>query len=688
MLVSLLLLFLLTLGGLGLTYLFARGESLLWRVCAGNVVGSVVFSLICFLTACAAGFSQMSVSLSYLLTLLPLAIFVRKDFRQKFSNDWHAASKKLEGADFSKLLRFGFYFFFLVLFWFFFQRAMMETGEGIFIGSSHNLGDLPFHLGAIFSFTDGQNFPPENPSFAFAKFTYPFMADIIVASCAEFGARVSDAMLVQNVLLAFSLLVILERFVFKLTDNRLAAKLAPFLLFFGGGIGFLWFFKDALHAPEGIYKYLWNLPMDYTIRQEKFHWGASEYSLRWGDALTTLFLTQRSLLLGMPLTLIALQKIWEIFRSQKSEVGSQKSEESKNSFSIFHFPFSIFLVGLLAGTLPLVHTHSLAVLFIVCAFLFFFSLEKWREWIAFGIGVSIVAVPELLWAMSGSATRFDVFVDWHYGWAKAENENIFFFWLRNLGLFIPLLALGIYFTIQEIATRRRGDAKEKFIKPNEQTNHSPLTTHHLLFYVPFLLCFIIPNIVRLAPWEWDNIKILIYWFVGSIPFVALVLARLWEEKGSSRLLAALCLVILTLTGALDVWRVFSRAINYRVFEADSVKIAEQIKQKTAPNAMFLNAPTYNTSVVLTGRRSLMRYTGHLSSYAIDFEPRETEVKRIYEGSALAPDLMKKYGIEYVVISPAERDYCEENNVELNEKYFQRFPVAAEIGQYRVYKVKN
>ncbi|MDQ6787446.1 MAG: hypothetical protein M3033_11625 [Acidobacteriota bacterium] len=703
--ISLLLLFLLTVGGLALTYVFARDESLLWRVCAGNVVGSVVFSLICFLTACAAGFSALTVSFSYSLTLLPLALFSRKNFRQKFFSDWQAAGKKLEGADFNKFLRFGFYFFFLVLFWFFFQRAMMETGEGIFIGSSHNLGDLPFHLGAIFSFTDGQNFPPENPSFAFAKFTYPFMADIVVASFAEFGARVSDAMLIQNVALAFSLLVILERYVFKLTDNRIAARLAPFLLFFCGGIGFLWFFKDALAAPEGFYKYLWNLPVDYTIRQDKFHWGAAQYIFRWGDSLTTLFLTQRSLLLGMPLTLIALQKVWEIFTTdtQRHEEKTNENHLDKQTFSVVRFPFSTFLVGLLAGTLPLVHTHSLAVLFIVCAFLFFFSLDKWRDWLAFGFGVSIIAIPELLWAMSGSATRFGVFVDWHYGWT-ADDENIFFFWLRNLGLFIPLLVLGIYFVFrdrnktaepqkpenaeQEIKLRTNaGKSELKAEELKNQTRQSTISNQHLLFYVPFLLCFIIPNLVRLAPWEWDNIKILIYWLVGSIPFVALVLARLWEERGVSRFIAAGCLIALTLTGALDVWRVCSRAINYRVFEADSIKLAEQIRQKTAPKAMFLNAPTYNTALVLTGRRSLMRYTGHLSSYAIDYEPRETELKRIYEGSALASDLLKKYGIEYVVVSPEERDYCQGNNVALNEDYFRQFPVAAEVGQYRVYKIK-
>ncbi|HXG83326.1 MAG TPA: hypothetical protein VNI84_04780, partial [Pyrinomonadaceae bacterium] len=168
---------------------------------------------------------------------------------------------------------------------------------------------------------------------------------------------------------------------------------------------------------------------------------------------------------------------------------------------------------------------------------------------------------------------------------------------------------------------------------------------------------------------------------------AYILARLWEEKGVFRIASAFSLVGLTLAGALDIWRVTSRAINYRVFEADSIKIAEQIKQKTAANAMFLNAPTYNTAVVLSGRRSLMRYTGHLFTYGIDYGLRENELKQIYEGSAEAESFLKKYNIEYVLIGPEERGYAQSNNVRLNEDYFRRFPVVAEVGQYRVYKVK-
>ncbi len=666
MFVSLILILILTVGGLSLTYLFAEDEPLMWRLCAGNVVGQTIFGLVCFLIACFFGLNSATILIALLITALPLILLTQKNIKKSFSADWRAAKLNLEGADFDKFLKFTYYAAFAILFYFFFERAMFETAKGIFTGASNNLGDLPFHLGAIFSFTDGDNFPPQNPSYADVKFTYPFIADLIAAGFTKIGAEVSRAMLAQNVTLAFSLLVVLERFTFKMTNNRLAGKIAPALLFFSGGLGFLWFFKDAAQNTKGIYEFLWNLSRDYTI---------SDF-FRWGNSLVTLFITQRSLLLGMPLTIIILQKIWEIFQNGElkkfeNEKEINDNKQDKNSFSVFHFPLSAFLIGLLAGTLPLVHLHSLFALFAVSAFLFFFSLNKWREWIVFGIGTTLIAVPELIWAMSGSATRAGEFFGWFFGWDKRE-LNFFWFWLKNTGIFVPVLLFGFYLIYSQ----------------NTQTkDQRPKAKSQLLFYIPFLALFIISNVTRLAPWEWDNIKVLIYWFIGSIPFAAFALAWLWEKNGFFKLIAAAGLVTLTLAGALDVWRVTSGAINYPVFDADAVKIAAQIKRITPPNALFLNAPTYNTAVVLTGRRSLMRYTGHLASYGIDFSERENDLRAIYAGDGAAEILLKKYGIQYILISPEEMYYFKDNGVPFNDAYFQKFPVAAEIGQYKVYQVQ-
>jgi hypothetical protein len=681
MFLSIILITLITLGSFGLTYLFADDEPFFWRICAGNVIGSTIFSLICFVFACFFGFTTLTISVAYLISLLPTLLFVNKKNRAKLQANWRAAKSKLEDADFNKILQFAYYAFFFILFYFFFERAVFQTPDGIFTGASQNFGDLPFHLGAIFSFTDGQNFPPENPSYAFAKFSYPFMADLITASFIKLGASLRDAMLAQNFTLAVSLLVVLERFAFKLTGNRLAGKIAPFLLFFSGGLGFLWFAKDYWQSAQGFFDFIWKLPNDYTI-SEKF---------RWGNSLVVLFITQRSLLLGMPLTIIVLQKLWDVFRSGKVENRkSEKVEDLQNDdsiadpkFSILHFPLSIFVVGLLAGTLPLVHVHSLAVLFVVGAFAFFFRSDKWREWIAFAVGVAIVAVPELIWAMSGSATRLTEFVAWNFGWDKREN-GFLWFWIKNTGAFIPILicALALVFTRLK---DKKAEAQTAIDSKNfDKISNAPFTVYHLYFYLPFLLCFVVSNVMKLAPWEWDNIKVLIYWFVGSIPFVAYVLARLWETGKILKAVAAIALFALTFSGALDVWRTMSKQTNFEVFSKDAVAVSEQIKQRIAPNALFVNAPTFNSAIVLTGRRSLMRYGGHLSSYGIDYGEREDEVKRIYAGDAAAGVLFKKYNVEYVLVGPEEAA----NVPIVNEEFFRQFPVVAEAGQYRVYQVKK
>ena len=182
-----------------------------------------------------------------------------------------------------------------------------------------------------------------------------------------------------------------------------------------------------------------------------------------------------------------------------------------------------------------------------------------------------------------------------------------------------------------------------------------------------LIGFFLPNVVRLAPWLWDNIKILIYWFIGSIPFVAYALARAWNRGTLLRAGAVVAFAILVLSGSLDVWRTLSGQVSSRVFDADAIEIAEQIKRRLPARTLILNAPTFNSPVVLTGRQSLMRYSGHLSSHGIDYLPRENDVRRIYEGGGVSEMLLKKYNIEYVLFSPEER-----NTLKANEEFFKKY----------------
>ena len=84
-----------------------------------------------------------------------------------------------------------------------------------------------------------------------------------------------------------------------------------------------------------------------------------------------------------------------------------------------------------------------------------------------------------------------------------------------------------------------------------------------------------------------------------------------------------------------------------------MKVADQIRQKTPQGAVVFQCTEFNSTVVLTGRQSLMRYPGHLGSYGIDYGPREADVKAMYQGGPNADALLQKYNIDYVVVSPEE-----------------------------------
>ena len=247
MLISILFVILWTFGGAAVTYVVFRDRPFIWRLAAGNIIGSAIAGTTLFVLTSAAGLSVATAVAALIAAVLPSLAFLRSDLRNGLARDWASAKGKMnDGAK-----RFGgaaFYGFWLILFCLFFSQAMWTTDAGIFTGGSQNLGDLPFHLGAIFSFTDGANFPPQNPSFAGAKFSYPFVPDLLTAMFMRLGADLKGAMFVQNVSWALSLLVLLEAFVARLAGSRLAGRLAAFLLFFSGGLGFVWFLITGIRA--------------------------------------------------------------------------------------------------------------------------------------------------------------------------------------------------------------------------------------------------------------------------------------------------------------------------------------------------------------------------------------------------------------------------------------------------------
>ncbi|HYP00736.1 MAG TPA: hypothetical protein VER76_11140 [Pyrinomonadaceae bacterium] len=677
-----------------LTYLYDRDAHFFARLAAGACTGLTALGLIGFIFASFLGLTPASLALSAAVVAAPLVLLLKRDWRARVRFDAGAAWRDVGGAitrpqaaTTGALVLFVFAAFVL---WHVYARAMFVRGDEIFTGVDNNLGDLPFHLSIITSFVYGENFPPVHTEYAGARLTYPFLVDFITAMFVRAGATLEGALFWEGYVLALALVVLLYRFALELTrGDRVAALITPALALLSGGLGWWLFMREWSGGNVGLFELLGRLPHDYTI--------TSGGAFRWGNAVTTLLVPQRGLLLGLPLALVVITPWWlatgeedegekgkgegekeegeiAVGRKGKSAKKSKRVSTAKAkaseppplpAFNLFPLPFTLspaaqrmLGAGIVAGLLPLAHAHSFVVLMLMggCLALLF---PRWRAWIVFFVAALVVASPQMWWATRESAARAGSFFGWQFGWDRGE-QNAVWFWFKNTGLFIPLLVAAIFW-------RGRGAGV--------------VSKRLLLFYLPFTLLFVISNAGKISPWIWDNIKVLYYWYIASVPLVALLLARLWRMHVATRAAAIVLLLVLTLSGALDVWRVVSEASEQREFDRAGVAFAEIIKSETAPRSLILHAPTYNHPVYLTGRRALMGYAGHLWSQGIDYTQREAELKRMYAGAADAEELMAKHGVEYAVVSPLERSAAP-----VNEQFFRRFTKVGETGGYSLYKV--
>lgn len=638
MLTSLALTLIAITSGTLLTYTYDEKAPLASRLCSGACIGFAALGLVGFIFASLVGLNGLALALTTLILAGPFLLldrYRRADLDADVKRASQAMSSAISHPDRWAIIYFLFYATVAICTWIIFSKAMVEKPEGISTGVLNNFGDLPFHLSVITRFAYGQNFPPEDPTYAGVRFTYPFITDFVSAMFVCAGASLRDSMFIENFIVGIALVGVLHRFGQQLLGNPTAAILVPVLIILNGGFGWLMVFQDASKADGGMLEVLTNIQHSYTIL------GDANEGWRWGNAVLTLLVPQRGFLLGIPLAVMVFGQWW---------LARQSSDEP--SFR------RMIAAGAIAGLLPLVHAHSFVVVVGMAGCLALINWRAWRDWATFFLVAFAIAGPQVLWSTHQSAVSTSSFIGIELGWDHG-NENILWFWLKNTGLFIPLLISALIWKGDDYLVSRK----------------------LLLFYLPFTLCFIVPNIVRMAPWIWDNVKVLFYWWIASVPIIALLLARLWESNIWNRMMAASLFVVLTLAGGLDVFALVVGKADYAEFDRDGVAFAEQIKEQTPPRTMILHAPIHNTPIFLTGRRSLLGYPGHIWTHGLTYADREAEIKRIYAGAPDAADLLAKYSVDYVALGPTES-----SALKVNEAFFSRYRKVIEVGGYGLYKI--
>jgi len=323
----------------------------------------------------------------------------------------------------------------------------------------------------------------------------------------------------------------------------------------------------------------------------------------WKNLFLALFVPQRGFLVALPAGLVLLWS-WRR-RLLRGQAG-----------------LAPWVEGVLWGTMPLVHLHT-----------FLFASLLAAAW-AVGAGRLRVALPALAWAAVPAAWsvyqvtdgfRAASLIGWKPGWTiGAQNPAVFL--LVNFGLFLPLALAALVVGVRE---RCREE---------------------LLVLGPALALFAALFLVRLAPWGWDNTKVMLWCYLAALPPIgSLVLAR----------------VALPWRAALVVGLLFSGAVSVlgaSLGRGPRLELLVRPEYEGVCRALegvetsrVATAQTFNHPVALCGRPIVAGYAGHLWSHGLDAVVVTQRLARLLRGEPGWREEARALGASHVFWGPREQE---------------------------------
>ena len=598
--------------GFGITYLCGVALNLEERIVFGAVLGAAAVSVATFLPSLLVrDVTSLTVlaGLAIVIVLGTVAAFVG---RRQLVADWldfraHWRRSLPLAAVFAVCGAWTVHFL---------HQAYVYTPSGLYAGYVNIWGDWAAHLSYAGSFAYAHNFPPEFPIDPGHHLGYPFMIDFLAADLVPTGLSLTEALTATSGMLGLAFPAALYLTAARFIGGRAGAAIAVFVFLLSGGLGFVLLAGDLLRGGLSTFAHL---PREYTLERD-------HYNLQWLNPVLAYLVPQRSTLFGFSLALIVLVILWIALREQ---LGWR--------------PF--LFTGLAAGTLPIFHVHAWGTVLALPAFWALFNRR--REWWYFFVPALVIGVPILAWMWPPDRTA--ICGDWpsvsglcfQPGWLSFTDwrrlglwlffPDVIAFWLWNTSLLIPVLIAG-------------------------QVLHRFFPTAYPKWFAPMWLWFVVPNLLVLQPWVWDNTKFFIFWaLLGSI-LAGGVLALMFRAGIATSIVAVVVLVLLCFSGFLDLTRASDYAVSTNLFtDSGGMEVAEWVRHNTSPYAVFAVANQHNSPVpTLAGRRELVGYPGWLWTYGLaDYQQKSDDDQKILEGDPSALDLVRKYGIDYVMIGPQE-----------------------------------
>ena len=523
-----------------------------------------------------------------------------------------------------------------------YTHTLREVDGALHVGQS-TYGDLCLHLG-IATGLQGSAYPPEYTLIQDVLLGYPFLMDALSASMIALGTDLAASFVIPGSLMMGLVYLGFVLFAWELTRSRGVVVVAYLLLFLNGGLGFF-------YVLDGVWQ-------DSTLFQNVFtgYYAAPanmvENNIRWVNVICDMMIPQRTLLAGWTMVVPALYLLALAMR-----------ERSRRLYIV---------LGVLAGAMPMIHTHSFLALALISAGCLVWTLwhapERKKALVDFAFYAGIaaaLALPQVLtWSIpqtvGGSSLTGSLSL--RFNWVNYDTstgrliDGYFWFWIKNIG--------PVYLLMVPAALLSKGWKRG-------------LALGALFVYVA-------AEFIQFQPNPYDNNKLFYVAFLLMLPLVGSYLVALWNRlRGlpGRALLAAVFLAVSLTSGALSLAR--EAVSDYQLFSADEVEAAAYIRDELPADAVYLTGDQHNNLVAALAGRQIVCGTGsYLYYHGIDYQQAALDARRMLEAPAENLELFAQYGVDYVVIADSER-----YNYALDETYFaQNCTLVYEAGSVRIYAV--
>jgi len=482
-----------------------------------------------------------------------------------------------------------------------FLWIVSSRGDEVCVLSPNNLGDISLHLNLIRYLASGVAFWPESSILGNVPLSYPLGADLFNSVLEVCGVETIRGLI--------------------WTGLAGAALTGYALWLWGGAFGVAAFLFNGGLAGFAVLR---------TLEIDDF-----QREMVWKNLFLSMFVTQRGLLFALPAGLLLLHTWRErYFRTSKHVIP-------------------IWLQSLLYASMPLFNIHAFLFLSLVLLAVFiasFFdanardekhfsgasgvrsSAEINRAGSLCKVAIAITTLRARLRDLLPSGTSLGrevlVFVALTAApatvaillvtgffsaspgirlspyWIIGESGWNLWVWIWNFGLALPLCAILAFrlFSDRDIEAR--------------------------CFVWTAASVFASCCVFSFAPWEWDNMKLMLWSWLSVAPYLWLKI--LAPMKLPARV--AVC-VVLFFSGAISLIGGLDARHGYVIAKRSELTAWQDAIAGIPPDVRFACVSDYNHPLILLGRKVACGYEGHLWSHGLDYRKKFDLLRKSLSGEA-------------------------------------------------------